>query len=84
MANDRLYFKCKNCGEHQAFAKYYPGNYGVWFPEKMAEWVKTHMGCSDNIWANDLGGDSCFTVFAESDPEFDRLTTVDKIEEQKR
>jgi len=31
MANNRLYLKCKECGEMMAFAKYYPSEEAGWY-----------------------------------------------------
>ena len=74
MANDRLYFKCRNCGETKMLAKYYPTmGHGIWFPDAVSDWVKTHMECSPNFGMSNLRGDGCFDVFAESDERLSEL-----------
>jgi hypothetical protein len=74
MANDRIYFKCRHCGETKLLAKYYPTlGHGVWFPEEMCKWVEHHMECSPYFGGQDLQGDRCFDLFAESDERFGEL-----------
>lgn len=74
MANDRLFFKCRHCGETKMLAKYYPTlGHGIWFPAKVSEWVETHMECSPAFGQMDLAGDRCFDLFAESDERFAEL-----------
>ena len=74
MANDRIFFKCRGCGETKMLAKYYPTiGHGIWFPESVSEWVEKHMECSPNFGGMDLKGDRCFDLFTESDDRFNEL-----------
>lgn len=73
MANDRIYMKCRGCGETKMLAKYYPSNYGVWWPEEVCKWIEDHMKHSPNFGEMDLKGDRCFDLFTESDERFGEL-----------
>ncbi len=74
MANDRIYIKCKHCGEYFTLAKYYPSlGHGIWFPESLDAFIEDHMRHSPAFGKMDLEGDACFTLFAESDPNYQEL-----------
>ncbi len=71
MANDRLWLRCRHCGEYGALAKYYPSlGHGIWSPESLDKFVWKHMECSPNFGQHDLAGDTCFTIHAESARDF--------------
>jgi hypothetical protein len=58
---------CKNCGDKQLLAKYYPSmGHGMWSVEAFAVWVEKHMECSPYFGLFDLKGDNCFEVRSES------------------
>ena len=73
MANDRIYFKCRHCGETAMLAKYWPSSGEVTSPDFIGNWVAKHMGCSPNFYDMDLRGDRCFDLFTESDDRFNDL-----------
>ncbi len=55
-------------------AKYYPiMGHGIWFHDSLDEFVTKHMECSPSFGKMDLEGDACFTLFAESDPNYQEL-----------
>lgn len=82
MANDRLIIRCKNCGEEDLLAKYYPPRppYSVdgvinpldpplvqsHWAEDVSDFVQNHMMHSRFYGGGNLGGDSCFEIIAES------------------
>lgn len=68
MANDRIYIKCRHCKATFLFAKYYPSNYGLWYPKEFEEWVDQHMGCGEH--GISLNGDRCFDLCAQSSDDF--------------
>lgn len=75
MANDRILFKCRGCGETVTLAKYYPTlGHGIWFPETISAYVEKHIECSLNFGKDDLGGDRCFDLFTESDKRYSELS----------
>ena len=46
MANDRIYLRCKECGETLYFAKWYPGS--VIMRDGIAQWINEHVStCTD-------------------------------------
>ena len=74
MANDRLFLKCNTCGTTHLLAKYYPSlGHGIWDGERLDNYVTKHMLCSPEFGATHLNGDSCFSIFAETDPKFGEL-----------
>jgi hypothetical protein len=74
MANDRIFFKCRHCGETKMLAKYYPTmGHGVWDQDVVADWVGKHMMCSPAFYQMNLQGDRCFDLFTESDNRFQEL-----------
>lgn len=74
MANDRIFLKCRHCGDCTMLAKYYPTiGHGIWNHEKLDEWVDKHMQCSPHFGEIDLKGDRCFDLFSESDSRFKEL-----------
>lgn len=68
MSNDRLYMRCKECGELRLFAKYSPSGSYVWAPELVDDWVGEHM---DHFAKRrvDLEGELPFDFFMESREE---------------
>lgn len=48
-------------------AKYYPTlGHGVWFPERLCDFIDKHMECSPHFGSMDLNGDRCFDLFTDS------------------
>jgi len=66
MANDRIFLRCRNCGESTLLAKYYPSNYGVWDRDQLCDFIDKHIECSPFFGRMDLHGDRCFDLFTES------------------
>lgn len=67
MANDRIHIMCRHCKKYRSMAKYYPTlGHGVWFPESLSDFIERHMEHSPHFGGDDLGGDACFELFAES------------------
>ena len=80
MSNDRIIIKCRHCGLTYLFAKYYPSNYGMWYPECVEDFVDRHMSCLPNIGGHDLQGDRCFDLFTESDERYNELIKHENCE----
>jgi hypothetical protein len=70
MANDRIFIICRHCKAGNLLAKYYPSNAGVWWPDRVKDFVDKHIQCSPEFGKVDLDGDRCFDLIAESDPRF--------------
>lgn len=80
MSNDRLWIKCKNCGERTLLAKFWPGRWNVYTgknydpAERMTEleaWMNCHTLCdpqSSKHFAMDLGGDPLFVLETDNRP----------------
>jgi len=73
VANDRIHMKCRGCGDTLMLAKFYPADFGVWYPDMVSKWIELHIPCSVDRYASDLGGERCFDLFAESDPDAEQL-----------
>lgn len=69
MANDKIFIKCKHCGEHTTLFKYYPSNYGLFHPDWVDAFAEKHFHCSPHFGKMDLEGDVCFELVVESDPK---------------
>jgi len=71
MANDHIFIQCRHCKEQRSLAKYYPTlGHGVWFPEKVCNFIEKHMKCSPSFGDQTLNGDRCFDLITESDDAF--------------
>lgn len=73
MANDRLYMRCRTCGEAKMLAKYYPGPHSleIWDSDAMSKWMSDHLECNSGVWCHaTMNGDRCFDLFTESDDRF--------------
>lgn len=67
MANDRLFLKCKHCGEEEVLARYLVTEIDV-RERSLPFFVRHHIeNCSPRMYHGDLGGDSVFDVVTESD-----------------
>jgi len=67
MANDRIYLRCKGCGNQYLLLKYYPCNSYIWRPEEIQEWMDQHIADCNELGMGDLGGNPCFDLITESD-----------------
>ena len=76
MAKDRLWFRCRHCGEQKLLAEYYAGRQGgpksyCWLDSEFCDddFIEKHITCSPNNGGSTLNGDSVFVIVAESAKE---------------
>ena len=70
MANDRIVFACRDCGERFTIYKYYPSHGYTpesWTPERIGDFIQKHVQeCRPNGFAMDLGDDCGFVLLTEA------------------
>jgi hypothetical protein len=64
MSNDRLYLRCKKCGEHKLLLKYYPTGSHLWEPDKLCDWMDLHWAACHNA-PPELGNNPRFDLLTE-------------------
>ena len=85
VANDRIWMRCRKCGEEQMLYKYFPGpTLESYASEDVQAFVEKHVDeCHAVHRPGHLGGERCFDLYAESaEPTGDgKFAIIDKIEE---
>ena len=64
MSNDRVYLRCKVCGENKLLFKYNPVESSLWRPAAIQDWINLHIAACHNA-PPDLGDDPRFELVTE-------------------
>ena len=68
MADDRVFIKCKTCGDSRMLMKFFSIT-GMRAAAGIAEWIDGHSQCHPRLYDTTLKGDPGFALLTESDVE---------------